>query len=677
MVAERIFADWFDRYIKPAPSKLWVSAVAPDAVQGKPHLLKELLQRGVDEPDALARRRASARYGACLIARVLDELQLEPDALQANLSMLDFLRYPDTILEKQMPDSILKLVEELMQRGYDPTLDLEEKVSSARRTFDIELNDLRQLFGIEASSITPITITSFFADEGSWWGTKRYAEERLINLLPQFLFLTPVREGLLLREGIRHILPTAFQESLDNQEFVNTITTQLLPDKFQETWQTCQWGGKPPSTKQAPSHSTITPIIEKLLKTQRLPQLFRRLEIIDNMASSIPFGSLPKLAAIEIEADITESSLKDSHKLVLLHLSENPNLSERQLTDRIQSSRGTVRRNLVWLRNQFNLEFVGEINYQRLGLTPILLLLDSQLSLKTKKIDPNVMKKPFESFPFCTQLLSPLSIMNTGLFAIFTIPKNVVSTFHHQAAKWLKQKNAYFVLSNIHRVEWGYNFLWWHKFKASEWDVISQSQLRERPPLNDINKGITYEGKVAKLTHEILRALLTLEKNFRISTRHLAKNVGVSVTTAGTYLKQLIPNLIIPRLQMTPKQLSENIILIISAKTSNSLIEVTEYLRLLPAYQFWYLQPPIIQDKQEHSEPSLLCAASLPKGGLVPFLTSLSNILKIKGATLAAPHFISALIPNSIRELPIALFDSSKEEWICPPNLVEELFKIS
>ncbi|MFX1563947.1 MAG: hypothetical protein ACFFDP_11650, partial [Promethearchaeota archaeon] len=331
----------------------------------------------------------------------------------------------------------------------------------------------------------------------------------------------------------------------------------------------------------------------------------------------------------------------------------------------------------AWLGNQLNLQFVGEINFQRLGLTPILLLLDSQLSMKTINSDLNALKSQFESFPFCTHLLSPLSIMDTGLFAIFTIPKNVVMAFHNQAAKWLTQKSYSFVLSNIHRFEWGYNFHWWKQFNAGEWDVISQSRLREPTPLNGINKGITYEGKVVKLTPEILRTLMTLEKDLRISTRQLAKNAGVSIATAGNYLKQFIPTLIIHRLQMAPKQLCENIILVISAHTTNTLVEVATYLRLLPAYQFWYLQPPMVQDKPEHSTPSLLCAASLPKGGLVPFATSLSSILKTKDAALATPHSILPSLPHSIRELPIALFDTSKGEWICPQNLVEELFKTS
>ncbi|MFX1564119.1 MAG: hypothetical protein ACFFDP_12515 [Promethearchaeota archaeon] len=677
MVTESILIEWFDRYVKPAPSKLWISAVASDVVQGKPRLLQELLQRGLEKPDALARRCGSARYGACLIAQVLEDLQLEPDELNTILVDLDFLRYPDTLLEKSIPGSIREPLEKLIQKGYDPTSDWEKRLSSAMRMFETELSRLRTLFEIESSSIAPITITSFFAEEGSWWGTTRHLVEGLINILPQFLFISPLASGLLLREGIRHILPSTFQEARDAQEFANIIASQLLPEKDRPTWHRLRWGGKTPSPKEMDNLKTIPQLVEKLQKKNSLPTLLQRLENVNQIALSVPKRSLSRLTILEIKEGSTTPLLKQSHQKVLIHLSENPDLSERQLSIHTQLSRGAIRRSLTWLQDQMNLQVIGEINYHRIGLTPSLLLFNPQPSNHTPKNNQNAIQTRFESFPFCMYLLSPLTSMGTGIVAIFTIPEKISSLFHQKATKWSIQTSANMILANINRFEWGWNFHWWQQFTIDEWQILSQSRLRETPSPKRLTKEITYEGKVVKLTPEILRALYVLEKDVRVSARQLAKNASISLTTAGNYLKKFISTLLVPRIHMTPNQLCETIIFLISAPTINHLVEVTKLLRLLPQYQCWHLQPPIIQGRLKRTTPSLLCAASLPKGGLVPFATSLPDILKTKGVSLTSPHFISPSLPHRIRELPISLFDPSMKEWVCPSKILEELFKLN
>jgi response regulator of citrate/malate metabolism len=677
MVAERIFTDWFDKYVTPGPSKLWISAIASDAIQGKPQLLQELLQRGVDEPDALARRRASIRFGTCLIAQVLDELQLEPDMLHKHLVKLDYLRYPDSLLEKPIPNAIQEKVEKLIQKGYDPTEKWKEKETSAIRSFRVQQDKLLELFDTESSSITPISVTSFFAEEGNWWGTRRHPEEKIVNLIPQFLFLTPLCEGLLLREAIRHILPQTFQEALDVQEFVNTLVTMLLPDKYQQAWHYCRWGGKPPSQKQMDNFSSISQSAKKILNKGRLPIFLQKLKSIDQKTTSVPERSLTWLSNSVIETEITKQILSKSHQAVLFQLSENPYLSERQLSNQTKLSRGTIRRSLKWLHNQLKLQIIGEINYLRIGLTPLLLLLNYQPNIQTQKNNLDTIMRRLESFSFCRYLLSPLTSMNTGMMAVFALPEKVVPNFINQVRRWSAETNANLMLAKIHRFEWGWNFRWWQKFMSEEWQILSRSQLRETTSPKGYNKNITYEGETVKLTNEILRAIIALEKNIQISTRNLAKTMGVSATTAGNYLKQLISTLLVPRIYINPIHLCENIIFLSSASTLNHLGRVAKYLRLLPLYQFWHLEQPIFQAYQKLATPSLLCTASFPKGGLVPFTTSISNILKEKDATLASQQFILPSIPRPVQGLPIALHDSSKHEWICPPKLLEELFESS
>ena len=158
--AELILQSWFDSSVQPTQTMLWISAIAPEATRGDIQLLRQLLQRKDEKPDAMARQRGSARYGTCLLARALTAMKPDLETLYRSLVTLDFLRRPDTILKRTIPEDLMKHVQKLVNSKYDPTPAWEKHIASAAWVYNENLTKLSNFLNLR-NEIAPITITSY------------------------------------------------------------------------------------------------------------------------------------------------------------------------------------------------------------------------------------------------------------------------------------------------------------------------------------------------------------------------------------------------------------------------------------------------------------------------------------------------------------------------------------
>ncbi len=672
VVAEELLQPWFDSCITPTKSKLWVSAVAPNTFQGSPRFLSELMKRPLEHPDAMGRRRGSARYGTCLIAHVIANMELNPSQLYTLLERVDFLRHPDILLKRKLPQRLALPLKQYIKKGYNPTPQWEQLVEKTNQTFQKNLKILTNHFGMLAFGKPIFQITSYFAEEGEWWGATRHPADQLVNITPPFLLLPPLLGGLLYREAVRHLVPSSFYAALDTQELANIIIADLLEESQLSFWQPLRWGGPGPPIVRANGLVHLPILFEQLKRQNRLFSFLKRLNSIDQLAAQVETGSLTSIAVLELEAENRSRAITDSHKQVLLSLSQNPQASERQLTTKSKLARTTVRRSLKHLRTEWDLKVVGEVNYSKVGLTPLLLTI-SHTRPSTTLFHRFI--KQLQSFPYCMRLLQPLGSRDHNLIAILTLPPNALPTFEQLLHKHIVT-NGSIQLTPIIRFGWGWHFRWWRKFNVEEWKILAQSKLKTIPLTEGTHSYVHYQGPPEKLTKQGLRVIITLEENMRRSIRQLHKSARISETTAWTYKKEVLNTFLTPRIHFIPSSLPETFIFSINTTKPETINHIIQLVQLLPFYQIFYLAANETE-KTSTTTPAIFCAVSLPRGGLIELAASLPNTLALHNAKYAAPSQLSASQIPRIRGLPLALFNSTNQEWLCGSKLFEALFSFN
>jgi hypothetical protein len=272
------------------------------------------------------------------------------------------------------------------------------------------------------------------------------------------------------------------------------------------------------------------------------------------------------------------------------------------------------------------------------------------------------------------RFLQPLGSWTHSLIAILALPADILPIFGQLLHKQIAA-NGSIQLTPIRSFKWGWHFRWWTKFNAEEWRILAQSKLKAISPTEGVHSIIHYEGTPEKLTKQGLRVIISLEENMRRSVRQLHKSARISETTAWTYKKELLSSLLTPRIQFTPPNLPETFIFSINTTKPDTINYITQLVQLLPSYQIFSLAP-IKTKKSSDTNLSMLCAVSLPKGGLVELTANLPSALSYHSAYYATPSLFSASQVPRIKGLPLALFNSTSQEWLCGPKLLESLFDI-
>lgn len=676
--AESILIPWFNASVSPRKTLLWISAVAPETLQGSPGLLDELLKRPLEEPDAMGRRRAIARYGSCLIAHAIALTAPDIKMVNSILTQMEFFRNPDSILNFELPEAIQPTLKQLVTEGFDPSEIWEHQLSKVIKTFQTGSNQLQKLFGISPSRKSMPIITSFFTNATEWWGVNYYPKERVLNILPPYLFIPALAHGLILREAIRLFLPSSFHLAKDAQVFANTLSEHLLPAEHKKTWSILQWNGTQLSLEQVNALTPVIQLTSQLLEENRLPDFFTRLTQLDNIATQVPTGGLTFAAHQEFTDQLKVKPFTKVLQTILLTIIDNPTISERQLAKETNLARGTINRNLNELYDTFNLQVLGEINYHRIGLTPILLSISTPNPTHSQLIQILALARRLETFPYCTRLTIIAPFLGSSIFAIVTLPPKIIPSFQRYFREWTEHNAFSSWLARINAYEWGWYFRWWTMFSPEEWLLFANSHLRKIKKPNGVNSYLEYQGKQFRLTREALRILVTLEKNMRISQRQLAKVANTSITTASNYHSRFIPDIITPAPELLTSPLVEALTFTITSQPLLYNEQLLASIRLLPIYQIWHLRSIKDSNRTFQAPPHTLVTTSLPKGGGVQFTTALSKATAHHNAVVNIIRLSNLPTPR-LQGLPFALFRTAGQEWTIPNDvyLSQELFSIN
>ncbi len=668
MTPETMLRTWFKNSIQPTNTMLWVSAVAPDTFQGDPRILEELLKRPLEIPDALGQQRASARYSACLIARAISEMNPNPTQLISLLHEFNFFQNPDVLLHKPLPDKLLSHTKKLIRETFDPTAFWQYELRNLTQHFQEGLHVLQTLFKVRRSKKKNPSLTSFFVTEHEWWGTNYHPDIGIVNVHPPFLFLPTVSKSLVLRDAVRVFLPPSFLNARDVQEFSNILVNELLKPDERPLWNQIRWNGTQPTPEQREwieNASAITPV---LIRKKRLPTLYKRLKRIDTHVSQVPTGSFTIISQQELTDSLPTASISKPQRKILFNLAKNPMASERQIAKSTQLARGTVNRNLMTLQEQYGIKIPGEINYAKIGLTPLLLQAHSLNDTKTGYSKLFALSQHLQSFPYCFRLHSPHSLTNAILYAILALPERAIVDFMHHLDHWRKTTGLSAQLFQINQYEWGLDFTYWDEFLPVEWKILSSSSLRPEGSETSICTSLHYEKSPIKLTREALRILLILQTDMRISQRQLAKNAQTSVTTVTNHHNRLIPEVITPYLRFSNPPLPEGFITMVNNSSPDIMNQLLAGIRLLPAFQAWHLT-----SLAPKGSSSILLTVNLPRGGLVPFTAAFHEVTGFYEVVESIPQIAVKQLAQ-IHELPLALFKTVGQEWMCSPALLESLF---
>ncbi|MFX1319270.1 MAG: MarR family transcriptional regulator [Promethearchaeota archaeon] len=671
MSSEMMFLTWFKESIQPSNSMLWVSAVAPDTFQGDARFLEELLKGPLEVPDAMGQQRASARYSACLIAQALHNMNPATLQLVSLLHKFDFFQNPDLLIRKPFPDALQSQIKRLIREAFDPTLFWSAQLRTLSQYFQEGLHVLRTLFKVRRSSQVTPKLNSFFVSEYDWWGISYYQESNIVNIHPPFLFLPEVGKSLVLREAVRIFLPPCFQNAFDVQELANTLISELLNPQEQQLWSQIKWNGTTPTHEQLQWVAAIASILPKLIENKQLPSLYTRLNRINTLAAQVPTGSLTILAKQLLNEIAPKPVISQSQHQVLLALAENPMASERMLAKSTQLARGTISRNLTTLQEQFGLKFPGEINYQKLGLTPFLLTVHSSTGAQPGISKLKNLGLQLNKFPYCLRLETPHTLNKPVLYAIIVLPNSAISDFQQLLEQWQETVELSPQLFQINQFDRGWNFTYWKEFPSEEWKILASSSLRPEGSQFNIISSIHYQPPAIKLTREGLRTLLILENDMRFSQRKLAQLAQTSVTTATTYHNRLIPKVITPYLRFEKPPLPEGLITLIHCPSKDSCNQMIAGIRLLPMFQAWHLK-----SLMKPNLSTLLVTLNLPQGALIPFTKALQDVTSFYDAIEFNPLLSDYQLPQ-IHELPLALFKTVGQEWLCSSMLLESLFHTS
>ncbi|MFX0168769.1 MAG: winged helix-turn-helix domain-containing protein [Candidatus Hodarchaeota archaeon] len=672
--AEDILFPWMEHAIQPSQTMLWVSAVAPETFQGNPRFLEELLRRPLEAPDALGWRRASARFGACLLAHAIQQLNPDPPLLLSLLQTLDFFRHPDTLITRNIPRQLNSIVAKLAKDHFDPTPLWAQHLATLPSIFRQGINQIQKLFGIRQGTLISPKIYSFFTTEQDWWSVKYYPSENVVNIHPPFLFVPSLAKGLLLREAVRLVLPAGFHTAPDIQEFANQIVATLLNEPQRQLWTQIKWGGIRLASEQLNWIASIAPFVPQLLQQKRLPSLFHRLHALDQEVTDIPKGAFVLVVQQELADIKIPQTVANAQRKILVALAKNPRFSERQLVKETKLARSTIKRNLTRLENRFGLFFQGELNYRKVNLTPLLLRLNAPEPLDQSVELLQQLGQRLLMFPYCVRIQTPLTLTNPTLYAILILPEKTITGFWDYLQKWTQKTKTTAILRQITAFEWGWSFRYWNKFPLDDWSILARSTLRRKKSPDMVNIQLEYEGPPLKLRREALRVIVTLQNNMRLNQRQVAEKAQTSVTTASNYITQLTPTIIKPYLGLSNTPLQETMITDIQPQEQHFDKQLLSSLRLLPIYQIWHLSS--LKSQLTSAEPALLLTAGFPKGGLVPFIKTLPLIAAHYGTTVSSPTIISSLLPQ-IHGIPHALFQTMEQEWTCPAALLEDLFHLN
>jgi len=503
------------------------------------------------------------------------------------------------LFESQTTDKIvghlMKEAAELIESGYSPDLELNDKLITASQEFQRYIMKMETLTGVKWEEsdgyIEGLRITSFFDpwvaenENTAIWGVQYYPDEHFMNIAPPFMFFDSLRKAIIAREAARLYIPNVLSNVEYIYEQAEYLAYKFLEDKYEkEFWYTARHGLRQETRKWSERILDFFTYYEGLVGDDLYKDIYSRLAEFKSL--SIPLKSQAEYSFIFETLAARPAIVKfDEKELELLKiLSIEPQAPVSEISRDIGLSIPTTMKLIRDVMRKASLGFMILTNMEKLGLQEYLLFIETNREWDTRRL--------FWAIPYCRdayRLYGP-----TDLFIVLDVPfknENFVPNF----LKQLKEKNiisscvtcrqkANFYNINFSRYD-GKTNLW--NVRWDSWALGLRNQLlkKNQEPNQPVDQGIPYEPKPVEIDRIDLEIMGDLVFDCRRSFSDIGSKIGVSGAYVGKKVRRLVKNDLFKPMLISHKMGAENsgYIVVDCDQTSASII--TRYLDELPAWR--------------------------------------------------------------------------------------------
>lgn len=520
-------------------------------------------------------------------------------SLAENIHLTNSIDSVKELFELQTTDKIvgylMKEAAELIESGYSPDLELNDKLIMASQEFQKYIMKMETLTGIKWEEsdgyIEGLRITSFFdpwvveIEKTAVWGVQYYPDEHFMNIAPPFMFFDTLRKAIIAREAARLYIP----DILSNVEYIyeqaEYLAYKFLEDKYEkEFWYIARHGLRQETRKWSERILDFFTYYEGLVGDDLYEDIYSRLAEFKSL--SIPLKSQAEYSFIfETLAARPAVAKFDEKELELLKiLSVRPQAPISKISRDIGLSIPTTMKLIRDLTKKAFLGFMIMTNMEKLGLQEYLLFIETSREWDTRRL--------FWAIPYCRdayRLYGP-----TDLFIVLDVPfknENFVSNF----LKQLKEKNiitshvsckpkANFYNINFSRFD-GKTNMW--NIRWDSWALGLREQLlnRNQEPSQLLDQRSPYESKPIEIDKIDLQIMNDLVFDCRRSFSDIGSKIGVSGAYVGKKVRRLVKNDVFKPMLISDKMGAENCGYVLVDCDQSSAAIVTRYLDELPAWR--------------------------------------------------------------------------------------------
>jgi len=520
-------------------------------------------------------------------------------SLAENLHLTNSIDGIKELFESQTTDKIIgylmKEAAELVESGYSPDLELNDKLIMASQEFQKYIMKMEALTGVKWEEsdgyIEGLRITSFYdpwmveTEKTAVWGVQYYPDEHFMNISPPFIFFDTLRKAIIAREAARLYIPGILSNVEYIYEQAEYLAYKFLEDKYEkEFWYTARHGLRQETRKWSERIRDFFAYYEGLVGDDLYKDIYSRLAEFKSL--SIPLKSQAEYSFIFETLAARPAMVKfDEKELELLKiLSIRPQAPVSEISRDIGLSIPTTMKLIRDLTKKANLGSMIMANMEKLGLQEYLLFIETNREWDTRRL--------FWAIPYCRdayRLYGP-----TDLFIVLDIPfknENFVPSF----LKLIDEKNIisscvvckpkanfyninfsrYDVKTNVWNVRW------------DSWALGLREELlkKSQEPNQPVDRGTPCEQKPIGIDKIDLQIMDDLVFGWRRSFSDIGSSIGVSGAYVGKKIRRLVKNDVFKPMLIADKMGAENCGYILVDCDQTSVSIVTKYLDELPAWR--------------------------------------------------------------------------------------------
>jgi len=520
-------------------------------------------------------------------------------SLVENIHLTESMHNVKELFESQTTDKmvgcLMKEAAELLELGYSPEHELNDKLIMASQEFQKYIMKMESLTGVKWDEsdgyIEGLRITSFFDpwvvenEKTAVWGVQYYPDEHFMNLSPPFMFFDTLRKALIAREAARLCIP----HILSNVEYIyeqaEYLAYKFLDEKYEkEFWYIARHGLRQETRRWSERILDFFTYYEGLVGDDLYKDIYSRLAEFKSL--SIPIKSQAEYSFIFETLAARPAMVKfDEKELELLKiLSVRPQSSVSMISRDIRLSIPTTMKLIRDLTKKAFLGFMIMTNMEKLGLQEYLLFIETDKEWDARRL--------FWAIPYCRdayRLYGP-----KDLFIVMDVPfryENFVPSFLEQLEKrniisgsTICKPKANFYNINFSRYDEKAN-LW--NVRWDSWSLGLREQLLKKNQESNrpVDRAVRYEPKPIEIDKIDLQIMNDLVFDCRRSFSDMGSKIGVSGAYVGKKVRRLVKNNVFKPMLISDKMGAENCgyILVDCDQTSANII--IGYLDELPAWR--------------------------------------------------------------------------------------------